>query len=47
MKNNNVKGLRGAYVPMAFGVSLILYSLDGDFNHLRRAFETLIRNLVR
>ena len=46
MKNDYVKGLREAYMPLVFGISLLLYSYYGDFNHLRRVFENLLKGML-
>jgi hypothetical protein len=45
MKSNNEGSLREAYIPLAIGFSLLIYSFNGDMDYLKRAITTFINSI--
>jgi hypothetical protein len=45
MKSNNEGSLREAYIPLAVGFSLLIYSYNGDMDYLKRAITTFIESI--
>jgi hypothetical protein len=45
MGSSNKKNLGEAYIPLAVGFSLLLYSYNGDMDYLKRAITTFINSI--